>query len=139
MMASPLILGNDLRSMSEATRNIIMNKEMIAIDQDTLGVQGLHYCDHEGLQFWFKPLAGGDWALTILNPTRQDITYDLNWQDFNLTDSQVSNLSTAFDTTVYKVYNLWTHKMEGKTTLKNKPDRKVTIKTRDVVSYRLMK
>ncbi len=92
MMASPLILGNDLRSMSEATRNIIMNKEMIAIDQDTLGVQGLHYCDHEGLQFWFKPLAGGDWALTILNPTRQDITYDLNWQDFNLTDSQVSNL-----------------------------------------------
>jgi alpha-galactosidase len=51
----------------------------------------------------------------------------------------VSNLSTAFDTTVYKVYNLWTHKMEGKTTLKNKPDRKVTIKARDVVSYRLMK
>ena len=42
MMASPLILGNDLRNMSDATRNIIMNKDMIAIDQDTLGIQGLH-------------------------------------------------------------------------------------------------
>ena len=137
MMASPLILGNDLRAMSEATRNIIMNKEMIAIDQDTLCVQGLHYCDRDGLQFWFKPLAGGDWAFTILNPTRRDIDFALNWQDFNLTDKAVSGLSTDFDTKVYKVYNLWTHKPEGKTTTKNKPDRKLTVKSRDVISYRL--
>ena len=102
MMASPLILGNDLRSMSEATRNIIMNKEMIAIDQDTLGIQGLHYCDRGGLQFWLKPLAGGDWAFTILNPTKKDIACELNWQDFNLTDTQVSKLSTNFDAVVYK-------------------------------------
>lgn len=39
--------------------------------------------DRDGLQFWFKPLAGGDWAFTILNPTRQDISCCLNWQDFN--------------------------------------------------------
>lgn len=138
MMASPLILGNDLRSMSEATRNIIMNKEMIAVDQDTLGIQGLHYCDHDGLQFWFKPLAGGDWAFTILNPTKQDITYALNWQDFNLTDKEVSGLSTSFDTKVYQVYNLWTHKMEGKTNIKNKTERKLTVNARDVISYRLI-
>ena len=139
MMASPLILGNDLRSMNEATRNIIMNKEMIAIDQDTLGIQGLHYCNRGALQFWFKPLAGGDWAFTILNPTKKDITYELNWQDFNLTDTQVSKLSTSFDATVYKVYNLWTHKMEGKTSKKSKAERKLTIKARDVIAYRLIK
>lgn len=137
MMASPLILGNDLRSMSEATRNIIMNREMIAIDQDPLGIQGLHYCDRDKLQFWFKPLTDGDWAFTILNPTREDITYELNWQDFNLTDNQVSGLSTDFDKKVYAVYNLWTHKAEGKTTLKNKTDRKLLVKARDVISYRL--
>ena len=138
MMASPLILGNDLRSMSEATRNIILNKDMIAVDQDTLGVQGLHYCDRDGLQFWLKPLAGGDWAFTILNPTRSDISYQLNWQDFNLTDKEVSKLSTDFSTKVYKVYNLWTHKAEGKTSLKNKADRKLVVKSRDVISYRLI-
>ena len=117
----------------------IMNKEMIAIDQDTLGIQGLHYCNHGALQFWFKPLRGGDWAFTILNPTKKDITYELNWQDFNLTDTQVSKLSTNFDTQVYKVYNLWTHKMEGKTSKKSKAERKLTIKAHDVIAYRLIR
>jgi alpha-galactosidase len=137
MMASPLILGNDLRNMSEATRNIIMNKEMIAVNQDSLGIQGLHYTDKDGLQFWFKPLARGNWAFTILNPTRQDKSFAINWQDFNLTDSEVSGRATLFNTQVYKVYNLWTHKPEGKTSTKNKVERKLTIKSRDVVSYLL--
>ena len=139
MMASPLILGNDLRNMSDATRRIILNKEMIAIDQDPLGVQGLHYCDLDGLSFWFKPLKNGDWAFTILNPTRSDVTVELNWQDFNFTDTDVSGKSTSFDNIIYKVYNLWTHKTEGKTSKKNKVDRKLTVKSRDVVSFRLIK
>ena len=139
MMASPLILGNDLRNMSEATRRIILNRDMIAIDQDRLGVQGLHYCDRDGLAFWFKPLDNGDWAFTILNPTGHDISYSLNWQDFNLTDQEVSGRSTSFDTQVYRVYNLWTHKQEGKTSVKNKTERKITVKSRDVVSFRLIK
>ena len=71
--------------------------------------------------------------------TKKDITYELNWQDFNLTDTQVSKMSTNFDTTVYKVYNLWTHKMEGKTSKKSKVERKLTIKARDVIAYRLIK
>ena len=138
MMASPLILGNDLRNMNEATKAIIMNKEMIAINQDTMGIQGLHYLDRHGLQFWFKPLSNGDWAFAILNPTLNDIPLELNWQDFNLTDTDVSGKSTAFDTTIYQVYNLWTHKMEGKTSVKNKPERKLTVKSHDVVAYRLI-
>ncbi len=138
MMASPLILGNDLRNMKQKTLDIITNKEMIAIDQDTLGVQGWHYCDRDGLQLWFKPLAGGDWAFTLLNPTRSDVTFNLNWLDFCITDKQVSGRSTDFDTKVYRVYNLWNHKMEGKTSKKNKVERKITVKSRDVVAYRLM-
>ncbi|WP_307730497.1 hypothetical protein [Massilia violaceinigra] len=39
MMASPLISGNDLRSMPESTRKILTNKDVIAINQDKLGVQ----------------------------------------------------------------------------------------------------
>jgi len=139
MMASPLILGNDIRNMSEETKNIITNKELIAIDQDSLGVQGLHYCSEDGLDFWFKPLANGDWAFTILNPTKKDITYSLDWQRFNLTDEEVSKKSTNFDNTVYKVRNLWSKKMEGKTTTKSKTERKITVPAHDVVCYRLIK
>ncbi len=137
MMASPLILGNDIRQMSEETKRIVMNHEMIAIDQDELGVQGLHYDDRQGLEFWFKPLKDGDWAMTILNATQAPITYDLNWQQFNLTDEQVSHRSTQFGSTIYKVRNLWTHKDEGKTNLKDKTWKSVTVPARDVISYRL--
>ena len=137
MMASPLILGNDIRNMSAEVRDILTNREMIAVDQDALGVQGLHLMDDDGLQFWFKPLEGGDWAFVILNATKEDKTYVLDWQKFNFTDKEVSGLSTHFDTIIYQVYNLWTHKQEGKTTLKSKKTRKITIPSHDVVAYRL--
>ena len=137
MMASPLILGNDIRNMSAEVRDILTNREMIAVDQDALGVQGLHLMDDDGLQFWFKPLEGGDWAFVILNATKEDKTYVLDWQKFNFTDKEVSGLSTHFDTIIYQVYNLWTHKQEGRTTLKSKKTRKITIPSHDVVAYRL--
>src|SRR5574344_3165334 len=138
MMASPLILGNDIRSMSQATKDIVLNKEVIALDQDTLGVQGLCQSRLGRIEFWFKPLAGGDWAFCILNPTKENFTYNLNWQYFNFTDDEVSKLSTGFDKHVYMIRNLWTHKNEGKTSLRNKVDRKITIPAHDVVAYRLV-
>ena len=137
MMASPLILGNDLRSMSEQTKAILMNREMIAVDQDELGVQGLHYSTEQGLEFWFKPLKGGDWAFTILNPTRSAVSYALNWQHFNFVDTEVSRLGTHFDHVTYAVRNLWTHRDEGRTQTTDKVWRTLTVPGRDVISYRL--
>lgn len=139
MMASPLILGNDVRNMSDETKAILTNRDLIAIDQDKLGVQGLRFLIREGLEYWFKPLSNGDWAMTIFNPTRQPLSCSLNWQDFNLTDEEVSKRSTAFDQNVYKIKNLWTGRMEGKTTLKSKIERKVSVLAQDVITYRLIK
>jgi alpha-galactosidase len=139
MMASPLILGNDVRNMSPVTKAILTNHDIIAIDQDTLGVQGMHVYTEQGLQFWLKPLAGGDWAFTILNPTKLPITYALNWQHFNITDNEVSGRFTDLANTIYKVKNLWTGKMEGKTSKKNRVDRKLVILSHDVITYRLIK
>lgn len=139
MMASPLILGNDVCNMSDETKAILTNRDLIAIDQDKLGVQGLRFLIREGLEYWFKPLSNGDWAMTIFNPTRQPLSCSLNWQDFNLTDEEVSKRSTAFDQNVYKIKNLWTGRMEGKTTLKSKIERKVSVPAQDVITYRLIK
>ena len=139
MMASPLILGNDVRNMSDETKAILTNRDLIAIDQDKLGVQGLRFLIRKGLEYWFKPLSNGDWAMTIFNPTRQSLSCSLNWQDFNLTDEEVSKRSTAFDQNVYKIKNLWTGRMEGKTTLKSKVERKLSVPAQDVITYRLIK
>ena len=139
MMASPLILGNDVRNMSAETKLILTNRDLIAINQDKLGVQGLRFLSRDGLDYWFKPLANGDWAMTIFNPTRKSIACNLNWQDFNLTDDEVSKRSTKFDKHVYKVKNLWTGRMEGNTSTKQKVDRKFVVPAQDVVVYRLVR
>lgn len=139
MMASPLILGNDVRNMASETKNIIMNKEVIALDQDTLGIQGLHQASVFNLEFWFKPLACGDWAFCLFNPTTKDREYHLSWQDFNFTDTQVSGLSTNFDKVVYTVRDLWAHKNVGKTSRNGKKKMRIFIPAHDVVCFRLIK
>ena len=75
--------------------------------------------------------------MTILNPTKEAVNYDLNWQHFNFIDTEVSRLGTHFYMQAYKIRNLWTHKDEGLTSLANKVWRKLTVPARDVVSYRL--
>lgn len=139
MMASPLIIGNDIRYMSKNTKEILLNKEMIEVDQDSLCVQGYHHSNIKGLQIWFKPLYNGDWAMTILNTTKKPVTYGINWQNFNFKDTQVSDKSTDFDKIEYNVRNLWLHKSDGKTSTENSVERTITVPSHDVISYRLIK
>jgi alpha-galactosidase len=66
--AAPLIAGNDVRTMSPATRAILLNPEVIAVDQDSLGAQGTLVAEPgPTLQVWMKPLAGGARAVVLLN------------------------------------------------------------------------
>jgi alpha-galactosidase len=64
--ASPLLAGNDVRNMSEATRAILLNKEVIAIDQDSLGKQASPVRTGD-LETWIKPLADGSVAVAVVN------------------------------------------------------------------------
>ncbi len=69
--AAPLIIGSDVRSLSPATIDMLTNREVIAVDQDPLGVQGTQVTGTGGGQVWSKPLAGGDRAVVLLNRTDQ--------------------------------------------------------------------
>lgn len=67
MMASPLMAGNDIAHMDETTRAILTNREVIAVDQDVLGIQG-HRTGKDGAsEIWVKPLTGGGRALLLFN------------------------------------------------------------------------
>ena len=66
MVAAPLLAGNDLRNMTEATKGILLNKEVIAIDQDPLGKQAIPKKDGD-LETWLKPMADGELAVAIVN------------------------------------------------------------------------
>ncbi|HTB97420.1 MAG TPA: glycoside hydrolase family 27 protein [Terracidiphilus sp.] len=99
MLAAPLLAGNDLSRMDETTKSILMNKEVIAIDQDTLGVQG----SRQGpLQVWVRPLANGAKAVALFNFVTDDVPQPIT---LRLKDVGYRGLVHARD--------LWEHKDLG--------------------------
>ncbi|WP_229211663.1 MULTISPECIES: glycoside hydrolase family 27 protein [unclassified Duganella] len=109
MLASPLILGNDLRSMPEAKRRILTNKEMIAISQDRLGMPALKFMDGGRLEYWARPLADGDWALMVLNRGEQAVTLSYDWKRHHISDD-LSKREADFNKAVYGWTDVWSGK-----------------------------
>jgi alpha-galactosidase len=112
MLAAPLIAGNDLRDMSEETLRILDNREVIAVDQDPLGIQGWRYFGQGGLEVWFKPLVGGDWAMCVLNRSDASRPLRFDWDREAVVDD-FSARRAEFNTTVYRIRDLWTHRYLG--------------------------
>ena len=66
LAAAPLLAGNDIRSMTPAIQAILMNREVIAVDQDALGKQASPVKNGD-LETWVKPLADGSVAVGVVN------------------------------------------------------------------------
>jgi alpha-galactosidase len=99
MLAAPLLAGNDLRSMSAATTAILTNAEVVAVDQDPLGMQGtLVATPQTGLQVWSKPLSGGNVrAVALLNRNATAASITVTFAQIGLPNAQAS------------VRDLWQH------------------------------
>jgi len=69
IMAAPLLIGTDLRTIKPDALQILLNKEVIAIDQDPLGVQGHQVRDTDGIHVIVKPLKDGSRAVVVFNET----------------------------------------------------------------------
>ena len=83
--AAPLIAGNDVRTMSAETRDILTNREVVAVDQDSLGVQGwLAEQPSPGLQVWTKPLKDGARAVALLNRSGAEAEMSVDWNSIGL-------------------------------------------------------
>ncbi len=106
LMKAPLLMGNDLRNMDYDTHRILSNSELIAINQDRLGVQGhkVKSQGKEGLEqeVWAGPLSDGAYALLLLNKDSIATQITASWSDFGL-----DPLAEA------KVRDLWQHKDMG--------------------------
>jgi alpha-galactosidase len=74
MMASPLMAGNDIAKMDQDTRSILLNREVIAVDQDKLGVQGHRVAKDGTAEIWLKTLADGGVAVLLFNRGEQAAT-----------------------------------------------------------------
>jgi alpha-galactosidase len=114
MLAAPLMAGNDLRKMSDQTKNILTNKEAIAIDQDPLGVEGFRYYLFDGVEILVKPLSGGDFAVCFLNRSDHPQTINHDWIAHAIQD-KISNTDVDFTKASYKIHDVWTKKDLGTT------------------------
>jgi alpha-galactosidase len=99
IMAAPLIAGNDLRNMSAATKATLTNSEVIAVDQDPLGIQGrLVASQGANLQVWSKTLSGTNTrAVALLNRGTTTASITVQWS------------ALGIPTGTAAVRDLWTH------------------------------
>jgi alpha-galactosidase len=90
LMAAPLIAGNDLRNMSQATIDILTAPEVVAVNQDPLGRQGMLVGNIEGTkkpEVWSKILFGNNvQAVALLNRSDQTADISVQWVDLGLPD-----------------------------------------------------
>jgi hypothetical protein len=119
MMASPLLAGNDLTTMSAQTKTILINKEMIAIDQDALVYQARRLKADSGLEVWAKPLQStmsGHIAVALFNrsATKQVIHFNVDsvgldaTKGFTMTDVWAKR-SIAKQTTAAQQFDVPAH------------------------------
>ena len=81
LLAAPLMAGNDVRQMSPEVREILLNTEVIAVDQDPLGRQGRKIRDDGTLEVWSKPLDGGAHAVILFNRGTAPATIAVSWHE----------------------------------------------------------
>jgi alpha-galactosidase len=134
LLAAPLISGNDQRAMKPETLRILTNKDVLAIDQDALGIEGFNYATNNGVETWFKPLSGGDWAMCALNRTTGPKAFTFDWNHEAVSDT-FAKRDANFSTTSYRLKNLWTKADAGTT----KEALNIEIPGHDVLMLRLTK
>jgi alpha-galactosidase len=85
LMAAPLVAGNDLTKMSETTKQILTNQEVIAVDQDVLGLHGVPVRIYGDLEVWAKPLnESGARAVALFNRSGSPADITARFSDVGL-------------------------------------------------------
>jgi alpha-galactosidase len=94
ILAAPLLAGNDLSQMSAETKSILLNKDVIAIDQDPLGKQGDRVSAEGPFEVWSKPLKDGSLAVGLFNRGHDAEQMSLPLQKLGLSSGS-------------KIHNVW--------------------------------
>lgn len=102
LMGAPLILGNNLNRMGPFTLNLLSNAEVLAVDQDPLGIAGVPVLRRGNQQVWVKPLSDGSKAVGLFNLGTQATVVTATWSELKINGVQIvrdlwrqSNIGTA--------------------------------------------
>ncbi len=91
MLAAPLLAGNDLRNMSEETKSILMNADVIAIDQDPAGKPVKRLSDPQATAVVLaRPLKDGAIAIGLFNRADQPQEITVKFADAGVTGKKLT-------------------------------------------------
>jgi alpha-galactosidase len=110
LLAAPLLAGNDLQNMSAETKSILMNKEIIALNQDSLGRQAFCWRDNGNYQIWMKMLGGNEKAVCLLNSSDEKKTVLVDFSLLAQARAARWAIGAAPKLENYTVRDLWDHK-----------------------------
>jgi len=123
LLAAPLIAGNDLRNMSPDIKDILINKEVLAVNQDPLGMQGRRVRKDASTEVWAKQMKDGSRTVILFNRGSEATEVSVSWEEVGYP----AHLQTS-------VRDLWMKKDLGKFTGKFS----AAVPAHDVVMLRLM-
>ena len=88
LMKAPLLIGCDISNIDNESLRILTNTEVIAVNQDKLGVQGYKRKSENNLEVWAGPLEGGCVAVVLLNRGDASASVTAEWADIGLDSSR---------------------------------------------------
>jgi alpha-galactosidase len=88
LASSPLMLGDNLPDTDDWTASLLTNDEVLAVDQDSLGVAARQVWQKDGLEVWVKDLKDGSKAIGLFNRSVREATIDLSWTEAGLKGKQ---------------------------------------------------
>ena len=84
ILAAPLVFGGDMTQLDEFTLSLLTNDEVIDVNQDTLGKQGVPVSRAGDLEVWAKELEDGARAVGLFNRGEQAARVIAKWSDLQI-------------------------------------------------------
>jgi alpha-galactosidase len=115
MLSAPLLIGCNLTELDEFTLNLLTNDEVIAVNQDSLGIQASKVLDNGDLQVWSKPLADGALAIGIFNlsGSEENPVEMISWESTPICSLYTLKLKDIGLDGTYNMRDLWRQQDEG--------------------------
>jgi alpha-galactosidase len=88
LLASPLLLGNDLTQMDDFELNLVTNDDVLAVHQDALGKAADRVSKQDELEVWARPLADGSLAVGLFNRDEMDMKVAVRWSELGIQGRQ---------------------------------------------------
>lgn len=124
LIKAPLLLGNDLRHIPDEIFDIISNEEIIALNQDPLGIQGNMRMSRNSTEVWAGELSNNEYGIVLFNRSDKSARIVANFY----------YLGVSVENGLYFVRDLWRHEDLG---IAHSGSVNATVLPHDVAAFRI--